>query len=249
MASEATRTGGEAVAPAWRPLPWDTEFFGFPIGTIDLTGLDDDALRTVDAEAREAGIRCLYGSLDWSEGDRLTEVQDHGYRFVDAATTFDLRPTEPEIPLPDGVTIRVGTVDDLDQVTDIALRMADWSRYAADPRFGVEQARRLQLAWLDRAARNDDGVHSMMVAEQDGEITAFIGRVSEPRHRVDAVGTTKRGSGAARRLIQEARWWAGDVPLLGGPIAARNVPALRYVSHCAYRVCEVRYLYHRWLDD
>ena len=88
----------------------------------------------------------------------------------------------------------------------------------------------------------------MMVAEQDGEITAFIGRVSEPRHRVDAVGTTKRGSGAARRLIQEARWWAGDVPLLGGPIASRNVPALRYVSHCAYRVCEVRYLYHRWLD-
>ena len=39
-----------------------------------------------------------------------------------------------------------------------------------------------------------------------------------------------------------------DEALLGGPIAARNVPALRYVSHCFYRVCEVRYLYHRWLD-
>ncbi len=72
---------------------------------------------------------------------------------------------------------------------------------------------------------------------------------STPTPRVDAVGTTRRGSGAARYLVQEARAWAGDQALLGGPIAARNVPALRYVSHCSYRVCKVEYLYHRWLDE
>ncbi|MEY2458765.1 MAG: hypothetical protein QOG30_595, partial [Acidimicrobiaceae bacterium] len=53
----------------------------------------------------------------------------------------------------------------------------------------------------------------------------------------------------ARQLIEDARRWAGDRPLLGGPIAARNINALRYVSHCGYRVAEVRYLYHRWIDD
>lgn len=236
-------------ADAWRRLPWDTDFFGIPIGTVDLTGLDDDTIRAVDADARAAGIRCLYGSLDSDEGQRLTDVQDLGYRFVDAATTFDLQLSEPEIPLPEGVTTRVGTVDDVEQVDPIAVRMADWSRFAADPRFGLEQAERLQRAWLDRAVDPGAVDHSLLVAEVDGEIVAFIGWISEPRPRVDAVGTTRRGSGAARRLIQEARIMAGDQPLLGGPIAARNVAALRYVSHCAYRVCEVRYLYHRWLDD
>ncbi len=229
-------------------LPWDTEFFGISIGTVDLTRLDDDAIRAVEEEARAAGIRCLYGSLDSDEGPRLTEVQDLGYRFVDAATTFDLHQAEPEIPMPEGVTIRVGTRDDVEQVAPIAVRMADWSRFAADRRFGLEAAQRLQRAWLDRAVSPDDDVHSLLVAEADGEIVSFIGRVSEPRPRVDAVGTTRRGSGAARRLIEEARTWAGDQSLLGGPIAARNVAALRYVSHCNYRVCEVRYLYHRWLD-
>jgi hypothetical protein len=63
------------------------------------------------------------------------------------------------------------------------------------------------------------------------------------------VGTTRRGSGAARFLIEGARGWAGDQALLGGPIMGRNVPALRYVSHCCYRVCEVRYQLHRWLDE
>ena len=92
------------------------------------------------------------------------------------------------------------------------------------------------------------GQHSLVVAEVEGEIVAFIGRVHEPR-RVDAVGTSRRGSGAARYLIQTAREWAGDRPLLGGPIAARNIASLRYVSHCGYRPCQVEYLYHRWLDE
>ena len=53
----------------------------------------------------------------------------------------------------------------------------------------------------------------------------------------------------SRSVSPYARAWAGEQPLLGGPIAARNVNALRYVSHCGYRVSSVRYLYHRWFDD
>lgn len=232
----------------WTSLEWDTDFFGLPIGRIDLTGADADRIRAAEAEAAAQGIKCLYGSLDpTSDAVATYRVQELGYRFVDAATVFDLGLDEPYIACPPGVSVRQGTVDDVDAVAGIAEKMADWSRYAVDPGFGIEASRRLQRAWLERAARADDGDHSLLVAEVDHEITAFIGRVATPRPRVDAVGTTRRGSGAARHLIQVAREWAGDVPLLGGPIAGRNVAALRYVSHCNYRVCEVTYLYHRWL--
>ena len=71
------------------------------------------------------------------------------------------------------IDFRIGTVDDLPGVEPLVLSMADWSRYAVDPRFGPDAARRLQSAWLDRALRTDDGVHSLMVAEQDGDIIAF----------------------------------------------------------------------------
>lgn len=233
----------------WRPLPWDTEFFDIPIGTVDLSGADAESLDLVEREAREQGVVCLYGTLDPAESRTTYFVQTRGFRFVEAATTFDLRPSEPPIPEPPDTTFRQGTPDDIPAAAEIVARMADWSRFAVDPRFGIDAARRLYAAWLDRAARADDGVHSLMVAEQDTEIVAFIGRVSEPEFRVDAVGTTRRGSGAARYLIETARAWAGDVALLGGPIAARNVPALRYVSHCNYRVQKVQYVYHRWLDE
>lgn len=229
-------------------LTWDSDFFGFGIGEVDLRGMDEAGLAAADDQAREAGLRCLVARLDSAEVHLSALVQERGYQLVELATTFDLQPDEPLIPAPEGIDIVTATSADVPRLTELALLMARWSRFAADPRFGIEAAKRMQLAWLERSARNDDGVHSLLIAERDGEAISFIGHVAGSPPRVDAVGTTARGSGAARYLIQCARDGAGDQPLLGGPIAARNVPALRYVSHCGYRVASVDYVFHRWLD-
>lgn len=232
----------------WSALPWDTEFFGFPIGSVDLAGADLDELARVEQEARAAGVRCLYGRMDPVDARLSYEVQVAGWRFVEAATTFDLRQDEPAIPRPPDLTTRVATPDDAGDLAPIVERMAPWSRFAVDPGFGEDAAPRMYAAWLARGLDPDQPDHSLVVAEVDGEITAFIGR-SHPDRRVDAVGTTRPNSGAARYLIETAREWAGDRPLLGGPIAARNINSLRYVSHCNYRTHRVEYLFHRWLDD
>ena len=239
----------EVAGARWQRLEWDSEFFGFPIGSVDLAGLDDDDLRAIDEEARAAGIHCLYGGVDSTHVDQLVRAQRHGYRLVAAATILDFDPSGPPIPRPEGVTVRVGRPDDVEPLEELAMKMAGWSRYAVDPRFGIDAARRLQQAWLERAARNEDGVHSLLIAEEDGEISAFIGRVDGVEPRIDAVATARRGSGAARYLMEVARDWAGHRRLLAGPIAARNVNSLRYVAHCHYYVCEVRWMFHRWLDE
>jgi dTDP-4-amino-4,6-dideoxy-D-galactose acyltransferase len=230
-------------------LAWDTEFFGFPVGRVSLDGADAQTLAKLDDDARDLGLLCLYGSLDPIDAQTSYLVQQHGYRFVDAATTFDLKLHEPPIPQPPGVSVRLGDADDLPGMADMITKLGDWSRFAVDPRFGPEVARRMQAAWIERAATCGTGEYQLVVAEDDTGIIAFISRAAEPHPVVDTVGTTAQGSGAARYLIEDARSWAGDKPLLGGPIAARNVNALRYVSHCNYRVCKVRYLYHRWLDE
>ena len=199
-------------------------------------------------DARAEGITCLYGVLDPVDVSSAFLAQTRGWRLVEMAVMSDLALDEPRLPQPSDTVFRAGTPDDIPSVAPLAALMAPWSRYAVDPRFGLDASLRLQSAWLERAARAETGQHSLMVAETDGEIIAFIGRVHEPP-RVDAVGTSRRGSGAARYLIQTARDWAGDRVLLGGPIAARNIPSLRYVSHCGYRPCRTEYLYHRWLDE
>ncbi|NLV54891.1 MAG: hypothetical protein GXY13_04680 [Acidimicrobiales bacterium] len=236
------------MAPEWSRLPWDSDFFGFTIGSARLDGLDATGLAALDRDARDAGVECLYGYLDPSDAYTTVLVQRYGWRFIEAATTFELRTTEPEIPVPPEYNYRQATPDDIPALTPIALQMADWSRFAVDPRFGPDAARRVQMAWLERAARAETGQHSALLAEDDEGPVAFIGRVHEPP-RVDAAGTIRRGSGAARALMQIAREWAGDRHLLSGPAAIRNVTVFRYVSHAYYRVKSVEYIYHRWLDE
>lgn len=232
----------------WSPLPWDTEFFGIPIGSVDLAGADLGALADVEREARAAGILCLYGRMDPVEAELSFQVQTMGWHFVEAAITLELRVEEPPIARPPDTVFRLGTPDDVPSVAPIVERMAPWSRFAVDPHFGVGAAARMHAAWLARAVDPDVADHSIVVADVDGEITAFIGR-SHRDWRVDAVGTTRPSSGAARYLIETAREWAGEQTLLGGPIAARNINSLRYVSHCGYRTHQVEYLFHRWLDE
>lgn len=237
------------MSASWTALAWDTEFFGLPIGRIDLDGADTAAIEAAEAEARAEGLLCLYGSHDPGDVEHTIRVQRAGYRFVEAATTFTLGLTEPPIPRPPGVSVRLGTAADLPALAEAVDKLAPWSRFAVDLRFGLEAARRLQAAWVERAATSTTGEHSLVVAEDHSGVLAFITRASDPEPIVDTVATTAPGSGAARYLIEDARAWAGDRPLLGGPIAARNVSSLRYVSHCGYRVSGVRYLYHRWLDE
>ena len=238
------------TGPGLESLDWDTEFFGFGVGRVlDFDPADSVAVRAMEDEARAAGITCLYASLDPIDAPGTVLAQRLGYRFVEAATLFDLPVSEPPIPRPDGIDVRVGNERDLEQISDMIESLAPWSRFAVDPRFGAEQARRLQHATTQRAATCTDGSRALVVAEDDDGIQAFITRAAQPEPRVDAVGTRARGSGASRYLIEHSRTWARPGPLLGGPIAARNVNALRYVRNCGYRVARVSYLYHRWLDE
>jgi hypothetical protein len=233
----------------WVPLPWDTAFFGVSIGKVDLDGADVASIVEMEQDARAAGVVCLYGSVDPADRQLTYEVQACGWRLVDVATMHELALDEPPIPRPGGVTFRAGTAEDLPGMRDVVAKLADWSRFAVDPRFGRDAAERLQHAWIERAATSSTGEHVLLVAEAGSEVVAFISLTSTSHPVVDTVGTTAQGSGAARHLMQTARDRVGDQPLLGGPIAARNVLALRFVGRCGYRITSTRYLYHRWLDE
>lgn len=235
----------------WTRLDWDSEFFGVPIGSVDLTGLTADDLHRIDDEARAAGIACLYGSHLTDTSDTTVVAQRHGYLLVEAATMLSLPGSCPPLPRPDGLRFRQAGPDDVERVEPLTHLLADWSRFAVDPRFGRAQARRLQLANIERAAADTTGARGLHVAEDASGPIAFITRFSDPELGIDAIGTTARGGGAPQYLVEETRHWAtaqGQDHILGGPIAARNVAAQRFVTGMGYRVVWVRYLYHRWLD-
>ena len=204
-------------------------------------------LAAVEAEARAMGLACLYGSLDPALGTTAYLVQTFGHRLVEVALTFS-RPAVPFTPKPTASVARRGTPDDLPILDEAIRTLAPWSRYGADPRFGLEAARRMHVAWVERAARDIDE-RMLAITEDETGVTGLSTHVRSPIPRVDLMGVTRQGSGASWALMAELVEWAGGGPIDAGPCAARNIAPLRFLEHCGFSISRVRYLYHRWLDE
>lgn len=236
-----------AMTELVEPLRWDTEFFGFPIGRATLQDATPATLRSIDAEARDLGIECLYGALGPVDGDTASLVQMFGHRLVEVAIAFG-RPAVPFTPKPTASKVRRGTEADLPLLEDAIATLAPWSRFATDPRFGADAARRMFRAWVERAAR-DGNEHMLLISEDETGVTGLSTHVRTPVPRVDLMGVITQGSGASWALMDGLVEWADGGPIEAGPCAARNIAPLRFLEHCGFGIVRTQYLFHRWLDE
>jgi hypothetical protein len=233
---------------AWERLEWDSEFFGVGIGKADLDGATPESLAALDAEAKAAGIECLYGLHRPIDPLLSGVVQAGGWLLVDMLSRFQIDPDDPVHIDDSACTVRRGTLEDLPAIRDSVLTMAPWSRYAVDEHFGAPAAERMHLAWVDRAARGTtDEEHHLLVAEDDTGLLGFITRRRAPAPIIETIGTVAPGAGAAHALFNDSRLWAGGEALSAGWAPARNVSCFRSFARFGFRVAEVRYQYHRWL--
>jgi dTDP-4-amino-4,6-dideoxy-D-galactose acyltransferase len=235
------------VTSLLEPLPWDTDFFGFPIGRADLAGATVEGLREIEDAARAAGIVCAYGTVDPTQGDAGHLAQTFGYRLVEVAITF-ARPAGALPPWSSASTVRPGTVEDLHALEPAISTLAPWSRFGVDPRFGPEAARRMHRAWVERTAR-DGSERKLLVAEDDSGLTGFSTEVHTGVPRIDLMGVVKPGSGSSWALMADFMERVGHGVVEGGPCAVRNVAPLRFVEKCGFEVARVEYRFHRWFDE
>ena len=229
------------------PLAWDTDFFGIPIGRTNFDGATEATLRAIEVEARDLEISCLYGTLDHVDGDTAYLVQTFGHRLVEIAIAFG-RPAVPFSPKPTASTVRRGTPADLPRLEESIATLAPWSRFATDPRFGLEAAERMFRAWVERAA-HDGEERLLLISEDDTGVTGLATHLRTPIPTMDLIGVITKGSGAARALMSGFIEWADGAPVEAGPCAARNITILKFFEHCGFGVLRTRYLFHRWLDE
>lgn len=232
-----------------RVLEWDSDFLGVGIGRLHIAGLTPEEVMAFEDEARRLGIECLYAELDPAEPQPTYEIQRLGYRFVESSTSFVLPKDHPRRSFDVDYHIRRATLDELSLMEEVTMLMAGWSRYAVDPHFGIDVAFRMQMAHLERMARCETDERQLLVTEEDGEVSAFLGMHRNPDPYCDTVATLRKGSGATWALMEAARDWAGDQQLYSGTAASRNLNVFRYVQNCGYRVHGVTYRYHRWFDE
>jgi hypothetical protein len=227
-------------------LAWDTEFFGFPIARVDLQGADEAALEAIEEEARDEGIVCAYGSLAPEDTTTSVLAQRFGHRLVEVAITLT-HPDGTYEPPPSPSKVREGTLDDLALLAEAIHTLGPWSRFGADPRFGVDAARRMFRAWVERAITAEDRMLS--ISEDEGGVTGVSSHVRGEPDRIDLMGVVTPGTGASDAMMRFFFDWARPGPVEAGPCAARNLAVLRFLDRCGFRMSGCQYHFHRCFDE
>ena len=228
-------------------LPWDTEFFGFPIGRVDIAGASAERFEAIEQEAHEHGILCAYADLDAADTNTSVLAQRFGYRLVEVGINFQ-HPDGRFTPRPGPSVVRRGVPEDLHLLEPSIQQVEDWSRYGADPRFGPEAARRMYRVWIERAATSGDD-RMLSIAEDESGVTGFATHARGAPDRMDLISVTKPGTGAADAFYDFFHRWARPGLVEAGDAAVRNIAIIRFLERCGYRATRSTYRFHRWFDE
>jgi ribosomal protein S18 acetylase RimI-like enzyme len=225
-----------------RRLEWDSNFFGNEIARLDLLG--DGGMGESLAAARKLGIACLYVFVPGDRLDLLEESVHQGGRIVDVRVELERRGAPSVASASAGGSARVADPTEEALVTDLAVALADQSRFSRDPRFAREQVQAMYRIWGRSCL--EEGVVALPGHGSGGLVGA---RAHEGVADVELVWVDRaeRGRGLAAALVVAAlEALAADVARVA--TQAGNVAALRLYEGLGFRTASVTSILHLWLD-
>jgi dTDP-4-amino-4,6-dideoxy-D-galactose acyltransferase len=239
-------------------LPWDSEFFGVPIGRITTAVLDQGTAVAVLDEARRVGLRCLYFEADPGNLATVQAAEALGFHLVDVRVVLEYSCTDrpPSLDTPPsagGLLVDTATPSDLPRLEEIAIEVSRSSRYNFDMHFNAGQCERLYQTWIRRslAGRSD----AVFVARWPGEDREVAGLVTcaarDGAGHIELAGVLQahRQKGVGTALMQAALAWAAglDLPSVRVVTQARNVAAQRLYQQVGFFTRSMTLYYHKWL--
>jgi dTDP-4-amino-4,6-dideoxy-D-galactose acyltransferase len=233
------------VTEACHLLPWDTEFFGFPVARVASDRLTATHIHQIEQWCADRQIHCLYflARADDAQTTRLAEDQD--YRLVDVRLVFERKLAEA----PPASTTRPAQPGDLPALKKIARTSYRDTRFYFDTRFPPGACDRLYETWIERSCLGE--ADAVLVMDSNtaaaGYITCHIDSGSG-RIGLVGVGADARGRGVGQALVRSALAWFSErsVHTVTVVTQGRNVAAQRLYQRCGFLAESVHLWYHKW---
>jgi ribosomal protein S18 acetylase RimI-like enzyme len=241
-------------------LPWDTEFFRFPIAKLHPESLassrSPSSWQVVDRWCADHNVRCLYCIIAPDFGmTRLLESV--GANLVDVkmmyAWTAARSARSPILTTP---TPRVREAHDQDMpaLEDIAGRVHR-GRFHNDGRFPRDKCDELYRIWI-RKGRYEMKNH-VLFAEDGGVALGYCACArsvenGEAVGKVEIIGVDERarGKGVGRELVAAALRWFVDNGMQTVRLVteASNLAAQPLYQRFGFTTTDCQFSYHKWFD-
>lgn len=238
------------VSILYELLPWDSEFFGFPIARIQTPVLNQRILDFVLSRAKTDNVRCLYYLDSGQSFDSLKIAQENNFSLVDTRITFEKSLNPVNKNEEQSTYCRLATLSDSLELENIAGSDYMSSRYFFDRNFDPLKCQLFYVEWINKSILGnlDDFV---LVHEVNGRIAGYItAKVFRNFATIGLIGVRKdlRGLGIGKKLMQglESLLGKSDIPLVRVVTQGRNIAAQRLYSVCGYLPINSEYWFHRW---
>jgi ribosomal protein S18 acetylase RimI-like enzyme len=220
-------------------LDWDSAFFGLEVGRVR-DGVRD--LPAAAAEAREAGLDCVYCLLPGADAEAQWAAQEAGFRVVDVRVELAA----------DGLAggadagAVAATADDRPWLLDLARARFTASRFFADPHFGRQRAAALYAAWVERGLDSPDRAVVVLPERRGFVVCGFADGGAEGVIELITAAPGAQGAGAALMSGAHALFHARGCARASVVTQAANVAALRRYEASGYRVRRTDVWLHWW---
>jgi dTDP-4-amino-4,6-dideoxy-D-galactose acyltransferase len=235
----------------YRPLGWDTAFFGFPVGRIESAAPSAASLASTLTAAREAGARLLYGFFEpTAELEKLGKrcggfLADRRRVYAQAVVSGHAAPPDEQVLEFEGAPTEA--------LYALGLAAGVHSRFKVDPRFGRPAFEALYRSWIDNSVTGEFA-DLVLVIHDDHEAAGALLTLGRSGDRTDigllAVKESLRGRGLARRLVRAALARSSEAGVLETQVATQstNAPACGFYESMGYSIDHEVLVFHFWLE-
>jgi dTDP-4-amino-4,6-dideoxy-D-galactose acyltransferase len=233
-------------------LDWDSNFFGFGVGSFSGMPATSSTLTDLLDAAFQDDFKLIYWFSN-SDGDHSHPLAAaNNGRFVDLKCIYEKHiVASPEAHITSGDIVGLSN-EDKAQLRKLALQSGNLSRFKVDPRIPDAKWRALYHQWIDRSVM---GIMSdaVLVARDDGQLS---GMITLARNHVTSAGSiglfavdeSARGKGLGKLLLRGAEEWFAMAGCTKITVATQgdNDGAKAIYQGAGFRLASVSRVYHFW---
>jgi dTDP-4-amino-4,6-dideoxy-D-galactose acyltransferase len=235
-----------------RYLDWDSQFFGFRVGTSNQCPNEMEFSELLKKEK----YRLIYFYIGLNDSKSANEAEKQGAVLVDTKVLYELdlrnRIVPPEVYPP---TIKISELEDRSpdpNLYELAFQSGEYSRFRTDQNFPPQSFTKLYRQWIDRSL-NREIASQVIVARLRKQIVGFstlniegsvakIGLFSVDRH----FRNKKIGKSIISYIIQFSN--SKFINSLEVTTQTQNRIACLFYEACGFTAIKTEKIYHLWLN-